>query len=185
MITDGVFRLIGHKPRRGAGRSCPCPGSVGDALPAFIGARPTRACATGLDGDALPAFIGAPSGSPAPVREYCISEGAWRQGNGGGFAALEASCRRVAGVSRLYWCNSPRLVAPSPESMGLAPNARTTSETNSGSRLMRSRWSAMWAFPTFRETQPWLPPTSMPTFPHHKAEKSPFQQHVVSYNPNT
>ena len=31
----------------------------------------------------------------------------------GGFAALEASRRRVAGVSRLYWCNSPRLVAPS------------------------------------------------------------------------
>ena len=29
----------------------------------------------------------------------------------GGFAALEASLRRVAGVSRLYWCNSPRLVA--------------------------------------------------------------------------
>ena len=32
-------------------------------------------------------------------------------GNGGGFAALEASPRRVAGVSRLYWCNSPRLQA--------------------------------------------------------------------------
>ena len=31
----------------------------------------------------------------------------------GGFAPLEASPRRVAGVSRLYWCNSPRLVAPS------------------------------------------------------------------------
>jgi len=29
----------------------------------------------------------------------------------GGFAPLEASRRRVAGVSRLYWCNSPRLVA--------------------------------------------------------------------------
>ena len=28
----------------------------------------------------------------------------------GGFAPLEASCRRVAGVSRLYWCNSPRLL---------------------------------------------------------------------------
>ena len=35
------------------------------------------------------------------------------RGNGGGFAPLGASCRRVAGVSRLYWCNSPRLVAPS------------------------------------------------------------------------
>ena len=32
---------------------------------------------------------------------------------GGGFAPLGASLRRVAGVSRLYWCNSPRLVAPS------------------------------------------------------------------------
>ena len=29
------------------------------------------------------------------------------RGDGGGFAALEAFCRRVAGVSRLYWCNSP------------------------------------------------------------------------------
>ena len=29
----------------------------------------------------------------------------------GGFAPLGASLRRVAGVSRLYWCNSPRLVA--------------------------------------------------------------------------
>ena len=35
------------------------------------------------------------------------------RGDGGGFAALEAFCRRVAGVSRLYWCNSPRLLAPS------------------------------------------------------------------------
>ena len=30
----------------------------------------------------------------------------------------------------------------------------------------------------------WLPPTSIPIFPHQQAEKSPFQQHVVSYNPN-
>ncbi len=30
---------------------------------------------------------------------------------GGGFAPLEASLRRVAGVSRLYCCNSPRLLA--------------------------------------------------------------------------
>ena len=44
-------------------------------------------------------------GSAAPVREHDT------RGNGGGFAALGAFCRRVAGVSRLYWCNSPRLVA--------------------------------------------------------------------------
>ena len=35
------------------------------------------------------------------------------RGNDGGFAPLEASCRRVVGVSWLYWCNSPCLVAPS------------------------------------------------------------------------
>ena len=38
------------------------------------------------------------------------------RGNDGGFAPLEALLRRVAGVSRLYWCNSPRLVAVSLES---------------------------------------------------------------------
>ena len=34
-------------------------------------------------------------------------------GTGGGFAALGALLRRVTGVSRLYWCNSLRLAAPS------------------------------------------------------------------------
>ena len=29
----------------------------------------------------------------------------------------------------------------------------------------------------------WLPPTSIPTFPRDKAEKSPQNQHVLSYNP--
>ena len=36
-----------------------------------------------------------------------------RPGLDGGFAPLGASRRRVAGVSRLYCCNSPRLLAPS------------------------------------------------------------------------
>ena len=58
-------------------------------------------------GDALSAFIGAPPGCPALVRERDA------RGNGGGFAALGALLRRVVGVSRLYWCNSPRLVVPS------------------------------------------------------------------------
>ena len=42
-----------------------------------------------------------------PAREHDA------RGDGGGFAPLEAFCRRVAGVSHLYWCNSPRLLAPS------------------------------------------------------------------------
>ena len=54
-------------------------------------------------------------GRIAPDREYNA------RGNDGGFAPLEALLRRVAGVSRLYWCNSPRLVA------------------------VRSRFGAMWA----------------------------------------
>ena len=29
----------------------------------------------------------------------------------------------------------------------------------------------------------WLPPTSIPIFPHQKAEKSPQNQHVLSFNP--
>lgn len=53
-----------------------------------------------IAGDALPAFIGTPPSSPctsegtAPVREHDT------RGNGGDFAALGASLRRVAGVSR-------------------------------------------------------------------------------------
>ena len=37
--------------------------------------------------------------------------------------------------------------------------------------------------PTRRREQ--MPPPSIPTFPRDKAEKSPFQQHEVSYNPRT
>ena len=47
-----------------------------------------------IAGDTLPAFLGAQLGSHALVREYDT------RGNGGDFAALGASLRRVAGVSR-------------------------------------------------------------------------------------
>ena len=75
MITDGVFCLIGTSPvvelvARDA------PAITGDAFPAFIGARPTCACAAGHVGDAFLAFIGVPPGCPAPVRECDASEGA-------------------------------------------------------------------------------------------------------------
>ena len=71
--------------------------------------RPRRSASDSMrpTGDAFPAFIGAPPGSLAPVREHDA------RGHGGGFAPLGALLRRVAGVSRLYWCNSPRLAAPS------------------------------------------------------------------------
>ena len=57
---------------------------------------------------------------PGLAGQSCTSEGAMDPRESvtpgvmvGVFAALEAFCRRVVGVSRLYWCNSPRLVAPS------------------------------------------------------------------------
>ena len=72
MITDGVFPLIGSKPRRGAGRPYPCPGSVGDAFLAFIGAPPytrlrsrPRRCFVSKGGQALPPPINVARNSPA------------------------------------------------------------------------------------------------------------------------
>ena len=70
-----------------------------------------------LSGTSLPPTGGAPwpSGSSGAHQclagQPCTSDGAYTRDNGGGFAALEVSPRRVAGVSRLYWCNSPRLLA--------------------------------------------------------------------------
>ena len=56
---------------------------------------------------ATPAVNTVPDAQQGLAGQPCASEGACTRGNGGGFAPLEASCRRVAGVSRLYWCNSP------------------------------------------------------------------------------
>ena len=52
----------------------------------------------------------------------------------GGFAALGALLRRVVGVSRLYWCNSPRL---------LAVRSRFRA-VRSRFRAVRSRLGAAW-----------------------------------------
>ena len=96
------------------------------------------------------------------------------RGNGGGFAPLEASCRRVAGVSWLYWCNSPRLAVPSTWAEldrapltaqfppfgggevavrggevtvqgGVAPKVQTTSAKNADNGVSWTRWSTFWA----------------------------------------
>ena len=144
-LPDRVFRLIGNKPRLGAGR----PSSliiVGDSLPVFIGPPPyLRPCSRTLSvmpfrrllapalhapvcqgpaGDSPPVFIGAPPyprPQCRPPRRTMASMGVMAQmfcdagdsgtqftsatpphpGLDGGFAPLEASPRRVAGVSRL------------------------------------------------------------------------------------
>ena len=82
-------------------------------------------------------------GSAAPVREHDT------RGNGGGFAPLEAFCRRVAGVSRLYWCNSPRLVAPSTwGELNRAPLTQRNSPrlvaVRSRFGVVRSRFGVVW-----------------------------------------
>ena len=92
----------------------------------------------------------------------------------GGFAPLGALLRRVAGVSRLYWCNFPRLAAPSTWAEldrapltaqflpfgggkaavrggevavrdGVAPKVQTTSAKNADNGVSWARWSAFWA----------------------------------------
>ena len=50
-------------------------------------------------GDAPPTFIGTPPGSPAPVKGIASVREPDTRGNGGGFAPLGTSLRRVAGVS--------------------------------------------------------------------------------------
>ena len=55
----------------------------------------------------LPPPTGTPAWPSGP-------SGALHASGGGGFAALGAGCRRVAGVSRLSCCNSPRLVVARP-----------------------------------------------------------------------
>jgi len=118
-----VFRLIGNKPRLGAGR----PSSliiVGDSLPVFIGPPPyLRPCSRTLSVMPFRRLL-----APRPTRAHSADHldeqwlaWAWwprcsvmratperssplrplrTQGWMGGFAALEASPRRVAGVSR-------------------------------------------------------------------------------------
>ena len=96
------------------------------------------------------------------------------RGTGGGFAPLGALLRRVAGVSWLYWCNSPRLAVPSTWAEldrapltaqfppfgggevtvrggevtvrgGVAPKVQTTSAKNADNGVSWTRWSTFWA----------------------------------------
>ena len=81
----------------------------------------------------------------------------------GGFASLEASLRRVAGVSRLYWCNSPRLVA------------------------VRSRFGAVWRPRARRGTQVASTPrrtTPLTLSIHTRPCVRPHIRHVGAFTPH-
>ena len=72
---------------------------------------------------------------------------------------------------------------------GPAAQERVTTTSKGAHRPTRAQSGAraqnhgvnVQTLPTRRREQ--MPPPSIPTFPHQKAKKSPFQQHAVSYNP--
>ena len=75
------------------------------------------------------------------------------RGNGGDFAPLEASCRRVVGVSSACRRRVVALLLQFPPFAGgevavrggVAPKVQTTSATYANNGLSRVRWSAIWA----------------------------------------
>ena len=69
-LPDRVFRLIGNKRRLGAGRPCPGPVSVGDAVRTLAAPRLTRARAAGSRRRLLTGVYRHPAG------QSCTSEGA-------------------------------------------------------------------------------------------------------------
>ena len=125
MITDGVHEPTGSKRHRGAGHPWHLPSLPARPSKRCRGASSPIPCADDVPHDSPrgqqsvvprhPADTASTDAQPGlawPGQRRTVREHDTR-GNGGGFAPLEAFCRRVAGVSRLYWCNSPRLVAPS------------------------------------------------------------------------
>ena len=123
MITDGVHEPTGSKRHRGAGHPWHLPSLPATPSKRCRGASSPIPCADDVPHDSPrgqqsvvprhPADTASTDAQPGlawPGQRRTVREHDTR-GNGGGFAPLEAFCRRVAGVSRLYWCNSPRLVA--------------------------------------------------------------------------
>ena len=97
---------------------------------------------------------------PGLAGQSCTSEGAMDPRESvtpgvmvGVFAALEAFCRRVVGVSRLYWCNSPRLVAPS--TWGELDRAPLT-QRNSPRLVAPSTWGELDRAPLTQRNSPRL-----------------------------
>ena len=120
------------------------------AGPAVLSPAPTMS-PTIRRGASSPSSLGIPPIPPPPtpnlawpgqrrtVREHDT------RGNGGGFAPLEAFCRRVAGVSRLYWCNSPPFGGGEVAVRGgVAPASQITTATNADNGVSWTRRSALW-----------------------------------------
>ena len=133
MITDGVHEPTGSKRHRGAGHPWHLPSLPATPSKRCRGASSPIPCADDVPHDSPrgqqsvvprhPADTASTDAQPGlawPGQRRTVREHDTR-GNDGGFAALEAFCQRVAGVSHLYWCNSPlscpgmKGVAPKPQ----------------------------------------------------------------------
>ena len=179
MITDGVHEPTGSKRHRGAGHPWHLPSLPATPSKRCRGASSPIPCADDIPHDSPrgqqsvvprhPADTASTDAQPGlawPGQRRTVREHDTR-GNGGGFAPLEAFCRRVAGVSRLYWCNSPPFAGAldvgrarpwashgaNPPSAGgevtvrggVAPNVQTTSAKNADNGVSWTRWSTFWA----------------------------------------
>ena len=106
-MTPGVMVGVLHHEKHSGG--------VSPACRASIGAIPPASCQSMKGVAPKPqAPLHPRTPKPPPPR------------HNGGFAPLEAFCRRVAGVSRLYCCNSPRLLAVRSRSGAVRPRFGVT-----------------------------------------------------------
>ena len=127
--------------------------------------------------------VRARSGAPLVVCAVATGYQLWTWPPLGTGAAL--SCPVVPGVWVIWgsWWHEKHRIDASPARAALIrsmpPKVQTTSPKNGKNGLFWVRWSAIWANPETRQTRP---PTTA-TFPRNTADKSPPQQHVVSYNP--
>ena len=118
----------------------------------------------------------------------------------GGNCTIRGATRRRHAVARLLMLQNP---PPLPEQSQVAApkSARPGGSSMVAPGIGRAAPMSARARPRRPLTRSWgshtqardaefagtrrTPPTKTPTFPHQHAEKSPLQQHVVSYNPIT
>ena len=82
---------------------------------------------------------------------------------------------------RFFRTNTPKSHHTTNTICQSSTSAPTTSNTNFPALTSRK---VTLSATRFVYPHSWSQPTKTPTFPHQHAEKSPLQQHVVSYNPH-
>ena len=96
--------------------------------------------------------------------------------------AQPATCQRPGTVKTISTNNLPKPHPDRSRSHAQTRNETTTSNTNFPTPTSRKVTTQ----PTrFAHPPRWHQPTKTPTFPYQHAEKSPHNQHVMSFNPDT